>query len=484
MGYPLLSLTTRILLIFTLSWSQLREAFAVDFCPHCNHELQSVAAAEGNQHCSMCDEFFTASREVAQTIREAAAESGFDLQQAPIQPQDRHMLNRLREAQLLAVQPMINNEDAIPYAAYSEAATMILLFRSIYPAGEMNYGRFTIGSGAAMALCLQEKRWQNIDYFLVFTRALNIFINMQSNNESQLTSEHRKFVEAVRQRLLLGDEDNDKFQSYAHALVEKTTVNLEGSPDFHRQLESGLSELGYFLFRIEGHKSNLITVVRSQQDGQNVDYYILSRPALIIPVQQGMKAPTLSSLLELMNAASKISNINSWFTKLISNPEKLAQLMNWLIQSVEPSEPLRSHVQGIVGTPLGSLSASSADGFINYFVQNGIVLPTNWQTRIRDELTTFGELGEDTVNVLIQALFYHQEARDLLSNINSGNSMDNMSQMLASLQLFPQYDVPSTPTTGDENESARQEIRPSAAQSMIILLSVLMIRQQMVGNSQ
>ncbi|UYM15017.1 hypothetical protein [Endozoicomonas euniceicola] len=154
--------------------------------------------------------------------------------------------------------------------------------------------------------------------------------------------------------------------------------------------------------------------------------------------------------------------------------------MNLLIQSVELSEPLRSHVQEIVGTPRGSLSASSADGFINYFVQNGIVLPTNWQARIRDELTTSGELREDTVNVLIQALFYHQEARDLLSNINS---VENMSQMLASLQLSPQDDVPSTHTTGVEDESTRQEITPSAAQSMIILLSALLIRQ-MVGNSQ
>lgn len=154
----------------------------------------------------MCGEFFTAFSDVTEIIREAAAESNFDLQQLSIQPQDRQMLNCLREAQLLAVQPMINNGDVIPYAAYSEAVKMILLFRSIYPAAEMNYGRFTIGIGAAMALCLREKRWENIDYFLVFIRALNIFIFMQPNTGSQLTSEHRKFVKAVCQRLLLDDE--------------------------------------------------------------------------------------------------------------------------------------------------------------------------------------------------------------------------------------------------------------------------------------
>ncbi|UYM15014.1 hypothetical protein [Endozoicomonas euniceicola] len=102
-------------------------------------------------------------------------------------------------------------------------------------------------------------------------------------------------------------------------------MSLQDSLVFHQRLESGLSELGYFLFYIEGHQSDLITVVRSQQDSQSVDYYILSRPALIIPVQQGMEAPTLSSLLELMDAASKISNTNSWFTELVSNPEKLAK---------------------------------------------------------------------------------------------------------------------------------------------------------------
>ncbi|UYM15012.1 hypothetical protein [Endozoicomonas euniceicola] len=433
----------------------------------------------------MCDEYFAAAAGLEQTIREAATESGFDLQQPSIQPHDRHMLNRLREYQLVAAQLMMNDEAAIPYAAYSEAVTMILLFRSIYPAAEVNYGSFITGSLVAMSLCLREKRWNDIDYSLAFRRALNNFIDMQSRYESRLTSEHRNFVKAVRQRLQLDDENNDEFRSCMKAFIRKATTSLQDSPVFYERLESELSELGYFQFDINRHESKLITVVRSQQQGsQSVDYYILSQPALIIPVQQGMEAPTLSSLLELMNAVSRISKSNSWFAELTSNPEKLAQLLNLQIQSSELAEPLRSHVQGIVSTPNAPLFAGSADTFINHFTQNGIVLPTNWQTRIRDELTTSGVLAEQTLNVLVQALLFCREVRDLLSNTNSGTSEENMSRMVASLQISLQGDAPSTHTTGVEGEPARQEITPSAAQSMIILLSALMIRQQMVGNSQ
>ena len=478
MSYTLLSLTNRILFIFAL-WSQLPEVFAVDFCPHCNHELQSVAAAEGGQHCSMCDEYFAASTELAQTIREAAAESRFDLPQSSIQPPDRDMLNRLREAQLVAVQLMMNNEAAIPYAAYSEAAQMILLFRSIYPAAEMNYGRFTVGSGAGMALCLREKRWENIDYFLVFRRTLSIFINMQSDNESQLTSEHRNFVETVRQRLQLDDEEN-KLTPYMQALFEQVTISPEGSPDFHQRLESRLSERGYFLFNIEGYEFDLITVVRSEQDGQSVDYYILTRPNLIVLVQQGQEAPTLSSLHELMNAGNDIVNSNSWLAEFIFNPERLAQLLRLQIQSSELSEPLRSDVQGIVSTPNAPLSADSADTFINHFTQNGIALPLNWQARIKGELTSSGVLTEETINVIVQAVLLCPEVSNSLSNMNS---VENMNQMLASLQISPQDDAPSVYPAGVEGEPAQQEITSLSARTMLLLLSALLIRQ-IEGSSQ
>ena len=445
-------------------------------CPYCSHQLQP--AEQGSGDCPMCAEYLQATAKMDADIQAAAQEAGFNLAvHISHQPQiasDRETLKRLREAQILPARLQDIDDRAIPYAAFTEALYIIKHLRLINPNANLNYGRFTVGYGAGLALRLRTTRWEDVDYYKVFQSATRMLLEVGHHGSGVNTSpQFPAFMDKIKSSLELPNTDQ-----YLTALDAKAHFSTD-SAEFLGQLQQQLGHRGFFIFDIIGKEGDLITVVRSQQapGTASIDYYILARPAVIISVESEQDRPTLSSLLNLMKKADDVADEVDFanFIKLMSAPQTLIPLLNQQGSFNNLPSALESLIQQLFAQPEGgALPNELANSIISHFTQNGVILPQNWQRKIKEELTSSGTFDQATMQFLCSAIFTKLGLDELMNLMSSTDtSPDAIAMAQAQIEsLFSATQPAATPTAPEAVDS----------KTNVMALFVALIIRQMTAN--